>query len=174
MSYEHRPRYSVGIIACSASKRPEGINPLTLYKGSLFATTVHHASQRCDRILIMSAKYGLLDLADPIRYYDAYLGNLDAFQRAELIAKIESEGKLRHPPRDARVLSYLPEDYHALLLQALPHLQPITRRPYTGLPMMAFVRTLSNEVKNYGKEPARRGPKLSELQGQRRAPKADK
>lgn len=149
-------RWAVGLVACSASKRPNGINPLTLYKGAIFATTIHHASQRCDRILIMSAKYGLLDLADPVRWYDAYLGNLDARQRAVLKAKIVDGGKLRDFQRDASVLSYLPKDYHDLLMEALPHLAPITRRPYANLPMMRFIKVLANETKNYGKEPARR------------------
>jgi len=146
----------VGLVACSASKRPNGINPLTLYRGALFATTIHHASQRCDRILIMSAKYGLLDLADPVRYYGVYLGNLGVLERAALIAKIEGEGKMRYLQRDARVLSYLPMEYHSLLMQALPQLQGTISRPYAGLPMLRFIRTLSNEVKNYGAQPSRR------------------
>lgn len=156
MDNTYRPRYAVGIVACSASKRPDGQTPLTLYRGALFSTTVRHACQRCDRVLIMSAKYGLLELNDPVQWYDTYLGHLDHRERAILRKRIVDGGKLTYAyanPR--RILSYLPKLYHSELMLALPHLGAVAR-PYAGLNLFQLVQVLSNEVKNYGTQPARR------------------
>lgn len=145
------PRWDVGIVACSSSKHPGGMTPLTLYKGAPFSVTMKHACQRCDRVLIMSAKYGLLDLADPVRYYDTYIGNLSPVERALLWRDIRYADKL---PRGATVLSYLPEAYQKLLDEALPWL--VVRRPYAHIRFITMMAILSKETKNYGKQPARR------------------
>lgn len=152
-----RPRWHVGLVACSASKRPGGLTPLTLYKGAPFSITMQHACQRCDRVLIMSAKYGLLDLHDPVQYYDTYLGDLDAAERLALQRRIYDSSKLHYLPDGVRILSYLPEAYHALLVEALPHLASVrVRRPYAHIRSLTMMAILSKEIRNYGKEPSRR------------------
>lgn len=149
-------RWAVGLVACSASKRPDGLTPLTLYKGSPFSITMQHACQRCDRVLIMSAKYGLLDLSDPVRYYDTYLGDLDERQRAALCQRIRDGGKLSGVDPKVRILSYVPEVYHELLIEALPHLAPQIRRPYAHIRSLTMLAILSKETRNYGSNPSRR------------------
>ena len=52
--------WDVGIIPCTKSKWSTGLTPLSLYKGAAFSMMMKHSSQRCNNILIFSAKYGFL------------------------------------------------------------------------------------------------------------------
>ncbi len=149
-------RYELGIIPCTASKNPAGLTPLTLYKGGPFSLMMRHATQRCDRVLIMSAKYGLLDLNDPVRWYEAYLPTLDDPQKAELRARIQQQKITTACTSVFGAISYLPKAYWDFLSSAKPALCADTHRPYKSLPMLTLFKVLSNEVANYGIIPARR------------------
>lgn len=147
-------RWDVGFIPCSASKNPTGTTPATLYKGTIFAAQMKHALQRCDQIIIVSAKYGLLRLTDQVSWYDQYLGDMteeDLVKWRKVVA-----GQLEHLPRWywKRRLSYLPQNYQDQLLLAAPWLEPL-RRPY-AVRMHTQSRILSNEIKNYATNPSRR------------------
>ena len=146
-------RWHVGLIPCTNGKNPAGLTPATLYRGGTFSLMMKHASQRCDEIIIMSARYGLLRLSDPVRWYDAYLPNLSPEERAELIVKLQGQAAMLE---GRRILSYLTHAYAACFEEALPSIK--ARRPYAGLPHMPaiFQLVLTNEVRNYGTNPARR------------------
>ena len=150
-----RPRYQIGLIPCTSGKKAGGRTPLTLYKGPGFSTMMKHAQQRCDVIMIMSARYGLLGLNDPVSYYDAYLPDLDDDARSALMERVRCAVL---PGWDCRspILSYLPKAYHEFLVQAKPALTRKLRRPYSNLGMLHLPTVLSNEVKGYGTNPARR------------------
>ena len=83
--------YDIGVIPCTSGKRPEGLTPLTLYKGLPFSLMMRHAQQRCRVILIMSAKYGLLELTDPVSWYEAYLPELSASERGKLLSLLRAQ-----------------------------------------------------------------------------------
>lgn len=84
-------RWDVGFISCSASKNPTGTTPATLYRGNIFATQMKHAMQRCDQIIIVSAKYGLLQLTDSVSWYDQYLGGMTEEQLASWWSLVASQ-----------------------------------------------------------------------------------
>lgn len=153
-----KPRtYDFGLIPCTSGKRPDGLTPLTLYKGGPFSLMMRHAQQRCGEILIMSAKYGLLGLQDPVRYYDAYLPDLTEAERAALAWRIKSSEKLLGASAPGtRILSYLPRAYHEFLAGAKPEIVGALKRPYANLPSLSLYAVLSHEIKNYGTHPARR------------------
>lgn len=150
-------RYSVAILPCTATKNPTGRTPLTLYRGGPFSLMIRHAQQRADVILIMSAKYGLIDVDADVSFYSAYLPDLTPQARARLLVRlrqqIESRYGLLH---DGRVLSYLSKVYYATLTEANQSVAERLRRPYKNLPMLTLYKILSNEIKNYGKNPSRR------------------
>lgn len=156
------PRWDLGVIPCTASKRADGVTPLTLYKGPIFKAMVTHACQRCDHILIMSAKFGLLRLDDPVSYYDTYLPDLSPQMREHLKVQVRAqiaEGipqALRKPWAARRVLSYLPEAYYQFLLEAAPGPVGTWSRPYKGLAMFGLINCLSAEIAGYGSSYARR------------------
>lgn len=148
-------RYALALIPCTAKKRPEGRTPATLYMGGPFSLMMRHAQQRCDAVIIMSALYGLLRLSDPVSYYDAYIPDLDAEERTLLIGRIRGQTWVRSF-EGQRICSYLPQEYYALLAEALPELAKTIRRPYAGLPSLVMFRHLSNEIQGYGSCPSRR------------------
>lgn len=149
--------YDLAIIPCTSGKNPEGLTAATLYKGGPFSLMMRHANQRCEAVVIMSAKYGLLRPSDPVRYYDAYLPELNAQERAELIQRIRDIPWVE-AYKAKRICSYLPEAYFQCLAEAKPALcaSIAMRRPYRSLPMLTLYKVLSNEIKQYGKSPARR------------------
>lgn len=157
-----RPRWDLGIIPCTSGKHAEGVTPLTLYKGSGFSLMMRHAQQRCDHILIMSAKFGLIPLDAPVAYYDAYLPTLSPQMRERLRVMVKAQlaedipKALRKPWGDRRVLSYLPEAYYAFLTEVHPGVACRIRRPYKGLGMLRLSACLAAEIEAYGKNPARR------------------
>ena len=164
----YKPRWDLGLIPCSATKNPSATTAQTLYRGGPFATMMKHARQRCDKIIIMSARYGLLLPHDPVVWYEAYLPDLDANERRFLAQRIQMQ--LLFPDRSlwpgARVLSYLPLAYHQFLrgTQGVGELAVEPgftahwryRRPYHNLPSLVMISTLVHEIRNYGTHPARR------------------
>lgn len=145
------PRYDLGVIACSASKYPVAAAPAVgLYKGAPFSIAFKHAQQRCDRILIMSAKHGLVWPQQVLPWYDLFIGSLTEGQKKELVEKMrEVVASLALKT----VLSYLPQAYHELFIQAVPSAR--ISRPYK-LKTPTKCAILSREIQGYGKYPQRR------------------
>jgi len=150
-------RYDVALIPCTASKHATGRTPLTLYKGGPFSLMIRHAQQRADLILIMSAKYGLIDINADVFFYNAYLPDLTPQARARLIVRLRDQIDKRYGLlHDGRVLSYLSKAYHGALEEANMSVASRLHRPYKKLPMLPLFRILSNEIKHYGQHPSRR------------------
>jgi hypothetical protein len=134
--------WPLAIIPCTSSKNPTATVARSLYRSTGFALMMQHAQQRAERILIMSAFYGLLELDSPVRYYDAYLPGLARGEREALMAKLRVQAEALPPQR---ILSYLPYAYHKALLEARPVLADLMVRPY-ALPMFAQFKLLKQEI----------------------------
>lgn len=111
----------------------------------------------------MSALFGLIPDDHSVYYYDLYLGNHTPAQRIEYLALIAPQSaamrsmlRIEDDEHRNQVLSYLPQLYHEVLMEADPLLKHWYRRPYARLDMFAKLTVLSNEVKNYGMQPSRR------------------
>ncbi len=120
-----------------------------------------HARQRCSRIYIMSAKYGLIHEETQIEYYDTYLGNLTQDERDVYITMLAAQSQdlrsqLDPGGRRFKILSYLPHAYHEALMEADPLMHWWYRRPYAGIRSLTMLSILTKETKNYGINPARR------------------
>lgn len=148
MIIQRRPvaQYDVALIPCTRGKRPEGMTARTLYKGGIFSLNVRHAALSSKRTLVLSAKYGLLGLDDPVRYYDAYIPALGPRERAQLLALIAEQAK---PLRDLRILSYLPAAYYAAFAEAAPWATFHCDRPFKGIPSLTLSARLSREIKSW-------------------------
>ena len=146
--------FDIGVIPCTSGKHPGGLTPLTLYKGGPFSMMMKHAQQRCGRILIMSAKYGLLELTDKVQWYEAYLPNLLPAEREALLKKLREQALVKF--RGCRVLWYASRAYYEALAEAAPEVIPNICRPYKTLPSLTLYKVLSNEIQNHGVFPARR------------------
>lgn len=148
-------RWDVGFISCSSSKNPSGQTARTLYRGAIFITQFRHALQRCNEVVIVSAKYGLLRPDDHATWYDQYLGNLSPAEMLRWKAMVASQLKPFDPGRWSRRLSYLPIMYQSAVEEACPELFPL-RSPYR-IRAITQISILSKEIKNYGQIPSRRG-----------------
>lgn len=63
----------IALIACSKSKKPYSCPARDLYQGQLFKKSYRVASQICDYIYILSAKYGLVHPQTIIQPYNKTL-----------------------------------------------------------------------------------------------------
>ena len=150
-------RYSLALIPCTKTKNPAGVTARTLYRGGIFSLMLRHAMQRCDRVLIMSALHGLVELDAPIGPYDAFLLALSPYDRALLARKMKPQvDALIEEPR---ILSYLYIPYFNFFRDLAPKaVVDATHRPYKGLPTApaTLQRVLSNEIRCYETHPSRR------------------
>jgi len=147
-------RYEIGLIPCTKTKSPIGITPPTLYKGGPFSLMMRHAQQRCDRVIIMSAYFGLLKMDDRVHDYEAYLPGLDEAARRALALRIVERSDLLD---GASICSYLPKAYYEFLAAVIdPQIVQRIRRPYRNLPMLSLYKVLSNEIKGHETGLARR------------------
>lgn len=83
-------------IACSKSKLNRPCKAKELYTPSaIFCKRMAYAKKLTseDKIFILSAKYGLLKLDDPVEYYDCYLGKQDALYKFEWKQKVLKQMK---------------------------------------------------------------------------------
>lgn len=138
--------YSLGIIPCTKTKRADGKTARTLYAGGPFSLFMRHALQRCDVVMIMSARYGLLELNASVRYYDATMGTLTSVERQELIRKL----RMQMPWLvGRRTLAYVPKVYYEVALEACPGIAASWHRPYKTLPMLPLWALLKREIEDH-------------------------
>lgn len=155
------PRYDFGLISCTNRKNPQGMTARTLYTGGIFSTQMRHAQQRCDQVLIMSAKFGLLRPEDQVSYYDAYLPELSPQMRVRLIVRMREQAQRliwdRMPDGQLpTILSYLPKAYAEAFTEADDLLGNLMRRPYQHHAMLQLTALLSAEIVTYGTMEQRR------------------
>lgn len=87
------------VIGCGAGKRSEPAPAADLYTGPYFRSCLATALAIAphDRVLILSARYGLLALTDPIEPYDLTMGQPGAVTAARIAAQAAGRGLLGVP-----------------------------------------------------------------------------
>lgn len=73
--------YALAIIACSASKLDKAAPARDLYTGALFKASLAVAEDMADRVVILSAKHGVLELDAVVEPYDVSLASMDKTQK---------------------------------------------------------------------------------------------
>ena len=66
----------IGLVGCGKSKLDHSAPARELYTGPLFRAALRYAEATCDRVFVLSAKHGLLDLDTVIEPYDLRLKDL--------------------------------------------------------------------------------------------------
>jgi hypothetical protein len=80
------------LIACVGSKKSSPCAALDLYDSAWFKKARDYAkSLRPDKIYILSAKYGLVDSAQILEWYDETLNNMKSKQRKAWAEKVLSQ-----------------------------------------------------------------------------------
>ncbi len=76
-------------ISCVKSKRNRRCKAAELYTSTLFTKAFHYAeSLKPDRILILSAEYGVLELDDEIDPYEKTLNNMRVTERKQWAQRV--------------------------------------------------------------------------------------
>ena len=93
------------LISCASKKRSKKSKAKDLYISPLFKYNVQYAkSLNPDKIFILSAKYGLLDLNEEIEPYNTTLNKMNKFERKEWSKKILSQLKKEINLEDSEII----------------------------------------------------------------------
>lgn len=83
----------IGLVACCSKKLNIESLAKDLYISPLFIYSMKYLDKRCDKIFILSAKYGLLDLNKRINPYNETLNKMDKKKRINWNNKVLSKLK---------------------------------------------------------------------------------
>jgi hypothetical protein len=87
-------RKEIALIGCSATKTQHGGRAADVYLGKLFKWSLKYCKQRgFERVLILSAKYGVLELDDIIEPYDETLKTKNKKERDDWAVMVERQIK---------------------------------------------------------------------------------
>ena len=110
----------VYVIPCGAAKGPEPTRARDLYTSDHFryvlATALHLAEEDGGRVMILSAKHGLLDLDDVVAPYNTKIADMDSFDTPSLLDSMDKHGLL---DADPEWYAFLPADYYQRFTFAL-------------------------------------------------------
>lgn len=110
---------AVVVIACTAAKGDAAAPAADLYRGQTFglalAAALAETDNDTDRVLILSARYGLIRLTKIVEPYDTKLGDADAIDAADVTAQALDLGLADRTD----VYAMLPAAYLDLLSEAL-------------------------------------------------------
>lgn len=81
----------IAVVGCGKSKRKEAAAARELYTGALFQKSLALAERLAGTVLILSAKYGLVDPDTTIEPYDLSIQNLTKQQKALWVGGIEMD-----------------------------------------------------------------------------------
>lgn len=96
----HREIMRIALISCAKMKR-RGIHPARdLYTSPLFRKALTYAEGTCEKIFILSAKYGLLSAGQRIRSYDKTLLSMSAEERKAWAKQVLRQLKSRLKKND--------------------------------------------------------------------------
>lgn len=71
----------IGLIACCGAKLPLAAPARDLYRSDLFRKSLSWAGVSCDQSMVLSAKYGLVEMGRVIEPYDETLNELPLARR---------------------------------------------------------------------------------------------
>lgn len=134
------PPLRVALIGCGKTKL-DGSHPArALYTGPLFRAALAHAERTADRVYVVSARYGLLDLDRVILSYDETLSGKPKREREDWGDKVTRELFRRLAGRRVEVTILAGQDYaspiaHRLYLASIRPDSTVLaiERPLTGL-----------------------------------------
>lgn len=119
----------LAVIPCGAAKRPGNHPARQLYTGSYFRAGLRWAiAIRADRILILSAKHGLVELDQRLDTYDLTFGQPGAVTVDDVAAQARQFGLLDATP----VVCAGGKRYRGIVRKIWPH----ATSPVDGLPSM--------------------------------------
>jgi hypothetical protein len=81
----------IALIACTKSKADDVLPAALLYRSPLFRKSLLYALGKTDRVYILSAKHGVLQLADSIEPYELSIKRLSATEKKAWVTKVSDQ-----------------------------------------------------------------------------------
>src|SRR5690625_998756 len=139
----------IGLVSCSKAKKGHICSAREMYSESnTFRLSLEYLEKTCDKIFILSAKHGLLDLEDTIQPYDETLVEKPVAERRkwadEVILKLKEKTDLE---KDQFII-LAGQKYNEFLLEHIKKFQ----LPLEGLTMFKRVPKLKEMIKDLGNE----------------------
>ena len=105
-------RSKTALIACSKKKMRFPCAAERLYQGNLFLLSMQYCkqSEKFDKIYILSAKYGLLNLKQKIEPYDLHIDRLKKDKYQKWIKKVKKQMRLEGIHKD-KIHFFAPKRY---------------------------------------------------------------
>jgi cytoplasmic iron level regulating protein YaaA (DUF328/UPF0246 family) len=127
------------LIACAKSKAKNRVQAQYLYQSILFKKNLAYArSLKPDKIYIISALHGLLDLETPVDPYDLSLNDMSDQQRKAWSEKVISQILLHHDPASDHFVFLAGLNYRKYLVQKIKNFSV----PLEGLSIGRQLQTL--------------------------------
>ena len=90
----------LALISCGKSKGPVAAPCRSLYIGAMFKKSLAFAEHTCDRAVVLSAKYGLVELDTVIEPYEQTLNKMSRQDCAYWAQKVAAQIKQQYPGWD--------------------------------------------------------------------------
>lgn len=122
----------IAFVACSKMKADAAMPAAALYVSPLFRKSLLAAINEADRVYILSAKHGVLDLNTPVDPYDVTLKDMPAQARQKWGQLVGEQLNSLLRPGDTAVM-YCGEEYLRPIRQSLEHLKARVEEPLGAL-----------------------------------------
>ena len=120
----------IALISCSKQKQNHLCRACEMYAPSnLFSKQFEYAKLSCDKVYILSAKYGLIEEDTLIEPYDVTLNDFSASEKSAWAVKVISELKQKTDIQNDTFYFFAGKNYYSDLIQYLPNY----RLPLYGL-----------------------------------------
>lgn len=131
----------IGLISCVKTKRNTPSKARDLYISQLFKSQLAYALKHCQKVYILSAKYGLVDLDTVIAPYEKTLNTMDIGDRDRWAYRVWQQLKLKLVPGD-NVVFLAGQRYREGLLPMLQRNGYSYSVPFEGLKMGQLLSAL--------------------------------
>jgi hypothetical protein len=110
------------LLSCVKSKRDHTCKASELYTSSLFTKAFTYAKSLCpDKILILSAEHGVLDLNDEIEPYEKTLNNMKVAARREWACKVLQQLQATSDIKNDEFIFLAGNNYRSFLIPHIKH-----------------------------------------------------
>ena len=134
------------LISCGKDKRNQRAKARNMYRGSLFKKSLRYAQKLSpDKIFILSAKHGLLELDTEIEPYDMTLNNMNTCKRRQWADRVLGNLRARSDIDNDDFVFLAGSKYREFLICHIRH----SSVPMKGLKQGEQLRWLNEQINEW-------------------------